>query len=405
MQYNLDNVVGREGTGSAKWDMYNGGRHAGPITSIKAGLNDDGHIPMWVADMDFPAPQPVIDALAERVSHGIYGYTVATDSYYKSVIDWFGRRHNWEISQDWISTAPGIVPAVHFAVRTYCQPGDKVLVQQPVYYPFFRSITNGGCEIVSSALINNDGHYEMDYDDLETRAADPGVKMAILCSPHNPVGRVWSEDELRRYGEICNRHGVLVIADEIHCDLMMPGVTFAPYGLLGEAFTDNALICTAPSKTFNLAGMHLSNMVIPNKELRQAYDAYMAQIGVAGGLNPLATTAVEAAYNGGEDWLEQVLSYIHGNHLHLQDFMADNLPRIKVYDLEGTYLNWMDFNGLGLGREELEDFTQLKAKVLFDEGYIFGDEGDGFERINLACPRPILTTALQRLKAAAEKTG
>ena len=402
MKYDLDRVIDRDGTGSAKWDNYMGGRHSGPTTSINADLNDDGSIPMWVADMDFQVPKPVVDALAERVQHGIFGYTMATDGYYQSVINWFGRRHNWEISKDWISTAPGIVPAVHFAVRTYCRPGDKVLIQKPVYYPFFRSITNGGCEIVSSPLIDNDGHYEMDFDDLEVRAADPKVKLAILCSPHNPVGRVWTRDELQRYGEICTRHGVLVVADEIHCDLMMPGNEFEPYGLLHEDLVKNSIICTAPSKTFNLAGMHLSNMVIPDKDLHKAYDAYMTQIGVAGGLNPLATTAVEAAYNGGEEWLAQVLDYISGNHQHLKTFMANNIPRIKVYDLEGTYLNWMDFNGLGLDRKALEDLTQLKARVLFDEGYIFGDEGDGFERINLACPRPILDAALQRLKKSIE---
>ncbi len=398
MRYDLDRVTGREGTGSVKWDNYHGGSHAGPITAICSALDDDGPIPMWVADMDFPSPQPTIDALAERVRHGIFGYTLATPSYYDAVINWFGRRHNWEISKDWISTAPGIVPAIHFAVATYCEPGDKVLIQHPVYYPFFRSITNGGCEIASNPLIDNDGHYEMDFDDLEIKAADPLVKLAILCSPHNPVGRVWTANELRRYGEICNRHGVLVIADEIHCDLMMPGVKFQPYGLLGQAFTDNVIICTAPSKTFNLAGMHLSNMVIPNKKLHQAYDAYMARIGVAGGLNPLATTALEASYNGGEEWLEQVLDYIWANHQHVKSFMAENMPAIKVIDLEGTYLNWMDFRGLGLARPELEELTQLKAKVLFDEGHIFGPGGEGFERINLACPRAIVDTALARLK-------
>jgi cysteine-S-conjugate beta-lyase len=400
MKYDFDHVIDRDNTGSAKWDNYMGGRHSGPITSVNASLDDGGSIPMWVADMDFQAPQPVVEALTERVKHGVFGYTVATDSYFNSVIDWFGRRHDWEISKDWISTAPGIVPAIHFAVRTYCQPGDKVLIQKPVYYPFFRSITNGGCEIVSSALLNNDGHYEMDFDDLEAKAADPAVKLAILCSPHNPVGRVWNKDELQRYGEICTRHGVLVIADEIHCDLMMPGFSFQPYGLMSEDLVKNSIICTAPSKTFNLAGMHLSNMVIPDKDLHKAYDAYMAQIGVAGGLNPLATTAVEAAYNHGEDWLGQVLEYIWENHLHLMDFMAENIPQIKVYDLEGTYLNWMDFSSLGLDRKALEDLTQLKAKVLFDEGYIFGDEGEGFERINLACPRPILDATLLRLKLA-----
>lgn len=398
MQYDLDRVVGRDGTGSAKWDNYHGGSHGGPITAINAALDDDGAIPMWVADMDFPSPQPVLEALAARVEHGIFGYTMATEGYYEAVISWFERRHDWRISRDWISTAPGIVPAIHFAVRTYCQPGDKVLIQHPVYYPFFRSITNGGCEIASNPLINKAGRYEMDFDDLEVKAADPAVKLAILCSPHNPVGRVWTKDELRRYGEICTRHGVLVIADEIHCDLMMPGVIFQPYALIDDALTDNALICTAPSKTFNLAGMHLSNMIIPNKELHQAYDAYMARIGVAGGLNPLATTALEAAYNGGEAWLAQVLDYIWANHRHLKAYMAENLPQIGVIDLEGTYLNWLDFRGLGLERPQREELTQLKAKVLFDEGHIFGPEGDGFERINLACPRAVIDTALARLQ-------
>lgn len=398
MKYDFDRVIERSGTGSVKWDLYRGGSHAGPITAINAKLDDNGPIPMWVADMDFPSADPIVEALSKRIQHGIFGYTLVTDSYYEAITNWFSRRHNWDIQPDWISTTPGIVPACHFAVRTYCQPGDKVLVQKPVYYPFFRSITNGGCEIVSSALINNDGHYEMDFDDLEAKASDPRVKLAILCSPHNPVGRVWSEDELRRYGEICNRHGVLVVADEIHCDLIMPGQTFYAYGLLGEEFRQNALICTAPSKTFNLAGMHLSNLIIPNKKIHEAYDAYMAQIGVAGGINPLAVTALEAAYNHGEEWLVQVLDYIWANHQHLKTFMAENLPDIEIYDLQGTYLNWMDFRGLKLERGPLEELTQLKAKVLFDEGYIFGAEGEGFERINLACPRPILDAALARLK-------
>lgn len=399
MKYDFDRVIDRSDTGSVKWDLYRGGTHAGPISAISANLGDEGSIPMWVADMDFTAPPPVIAALEKRVRHGIFGYTTVGDSYYETVIKWFKRRHNWDIKQEWISTAPGIVPALHFAVRTFCQPGDKVLVQHPVYYPFFRSILNGGCEIASNPLINNNGHYEMDFDDLEIKAADPAVKLAILCSPHNPVGRVWTQEELRRYGEICTRHNVLVIADEIHCDLMMPGNTFYPYGLLEDELINNVLICTAPSKSFNLAGMHLSNMVIPNSELHEAYDAYMFRTGVAGGLNPLAVTALEAAYNESEEWLDQVIDYIWANHLHLKEFAAENLPGITIYDLQGTYLNWMDFRGLGLDQTKLEELTQLKAKVLFDEGHIFGAGGDGFERINLACPRPILDTALARLKA------
>ena len=398
MKYDFDRVIDRSNTGSSKWDLYLGGVHAGPIKAIGPNLDDDGPIPMWVADMDFPSPQPVIDALTDRVRHGFYGYTVLTDSFYDSILNWFSRRHNWEIKKEWITTSPGIVPACHFAVSTYCKPGDKVLVQTPVYYPFFRSITNGGCEIVSSSLIDNDGHYEMDFDDLEAKASDPKVTLAILCSPHNPVGRVWTKEELRRYAEICKRHDVLVIADEIHCDLVRPGVKFHGYGLLGDEFTDSVLICVAPSKTFNLAGMHFSSIIIPNDKLRKAYQDYMLKIGVGFGINPITITAFEAAFNHGEEWLEQVLDYIWANHEHLKSYMAENIPAIKVYDLQGTFLNWMDFRGLGLDRPQLEELTQLKAKVLFDEGYVFGDDGEGFERINIACPRPILDAALARLK-------
>ncbi len=398
MKYDLDRVIERGGTGSAKWGNYHGGSNAGPIKAVNADLTGDGPIPMWVADMDFRCAQPILDALAKRTEHGIFGYTMGTDGYFEAVIDWMQRRHNWTVERDWISTTPGIVPAVHFAVKTYCEPGDGVLIQRPVYYPFFRAITNGGCEIVSNSLVEEDGHYTMDYDDLEAKAADPKVKISVLCSPHNPVGRVWTADELRRYGEICNRHNVIVIADEIHFDLMMPGVKFEPYALLGEEFAQNALFCTAPSKTFNLAGMHLSNVITPNPELKQAYDGYMLRTGISGHLNPLVISAVEAAYREGEDWLAQVLDYVWGNFQFLKSYMAEYLPQIKVTDLQGTYLCWLDFRALGLDRAALEDLTQIRAKVLFDEGYIFGDEGEGFERINLACPRAVLELALGRLK-------
>jgi len=402
MKYDLDRIIDREGTGSVKWGMYRGGSHEGPITPVDAELNGDGPIPMWVADMDFASPKPVLDALSQRISHGIFGYSVAPDSYYDAVTDWFKKRLGWDVPKGWISTTPGVVPALHFAVKTWCKPGDKVLVQRPVYYPFFRSITNGGCEIVSSNLIEEDLNYRMDFEDLEKKASDPGVKLALLCNPHNPVGRVWTADELRQFGEICNRHNVIVIADEIHADLMMPGISFQPYAMLGDEFANNTVVCTAPSKTFNLAGMHLSNMVIPNPKLKQDLDAYMTETGVAGGHNPLALVAIEAAYREGEEWLTQVLAYIHANYQLVEAFLAENLPQLKVTPLEGTYLAWIDFRALGLEQPALEKLTQLDAKVLFDEGHIFGEEGLGFERINLACPRPILNLALSRLKTQIE---
>ncbi len=404
MAYDLDRIVDRKGTGSVKWGSYRGGTHSGPITPIDTDLQGNDPVPMWVADMDFACPQPVLDALSERVHHGIFGYTSASDGYHAAVTDWFNKRHGWSVSKDWICTTPGVVPALHFAVKTWCRHGDKVLIQKPVYYPFFRSITNGGCGIVSSNLIEENGSYLMDFEDLERKASDPEVKLAILCSPHNPVGRVWTANELRQYGEICNRHGVIVIADEIHADLMMPGVTFQPYAKLGEEFANNAMVCTAPSKTFNLAGMHLSNMVISNPQLKEAFDAYMHETGVAGGLNPFALVATETAYRHGEDWLAQVLDYIHGNYLFLKQYLADNLAQLQTSELQGTYLAWIDFRELGLDQASLEKLTQLDAKVLFDEGHVFGAEGFGFERINLACPRSILELALDRLKIQIDQT-
>lgn len=398
MTHYLDKVIDRAGTGSSKWGVYRGGSHAGPIDAIAPELSDNGAIPMWVADMDFEAPPPVIEALKARVEHGVFGYTIATDPYFDAVTGWFQKRHNWNISKDWISTTPGVVPALHFAVKTWCKPGDKVLIQRPVYYPFFRTITNGGCEIVSSSLIEENGHYRMDFEDLEKKASDPNVTLAILCSPHNPVGRVWTADELRQYGEICNRHNVKVMADEVHCDLIMPGHSFTPYATLGDGFAQNAMVCTAPSKTFNLAGMHLSNMILPNPDMKQAYDAYMAETGVAGGLNPFALIACEAAYTSGESWLGDVLAYIHDNEQTMRRFMADRLPMLRPVGLQGTYLAWVDFRALGLEQSRLEQLTQLDAKVLFDEGHIFGPEGSGFERFNLACPRPVLSLALERLE-------
>lgn len=397
MTNDLDRIIDRAGTGSNKWGHFRGGSHAGPITPIAPDLSGNGAIPMWVADMDFASPQPVLDALTQRIQHGILGYTSATESYFDAITGWFKKRHDWTVAKDWITTTPGIVPGLHFAIKTWCKPGDRVLIQRPVYYPFFRSITNGGCEIVSSNLVENDGHYTMDFDDLEKTAADPRVKLAILCSPHNPVGRVWTADELRQYGDICNRHNVIVIADEVHGDLIMPNHTFQPYAQLGDAYANNSMVCTAPSKSFNLAGMHLSNMIIANPEMKQAFDLYLAETGVAGGLNPLALVACETAYREGEDWLADVLAYIYQNEQTLRRFVAEHLPQLRPTELQGTYLTWVDFRNLGLDQARLEKLTQLDAKVLFDEGHIFGAEGIGFERFNLACPRPLLNLALERL--------
>jgi cystathionine beta-lyase len=308
-------------------------------------------------------------------------------------------RHGWTVDSATILTVPGIVPTLNMAVRSFINPGDKVLIQPPVYHPFYRSITNNGGEIVTNPLRVRDGHYDMDFEDLERKAADPAVKLAILCSPHNPVGRVWTVDELRRFGEICRRNGVIVIADEIHGDLILPGNTFTAYGTLGEAFEQHAIICTAASKTFNLAGLHCSNIMIANEALREGLAGTIHANGLSG-MNPFSLLATETAYREAEGWLDAVLDYIAGNAARVTEVMAERAPMITVSPLQGTYLQWFDCRALGLNAAELEDLMLNKARVYLDEGYIFGPEGAGFERINLACPRQIVDLALERITEA-----
>ena len=403
MKYDLGNLIGRGGTNATKWESYSGGNQSGLIEFIGPDLKGEGLLPMWVADMDFQTAQPIIDGLIERVRHGIFGYTFASEDYFKSITNWFFTRHNWTVEKEWIVPTPGIVPAIQFAINTFCSPGDNILVQGPVYHPFYRVIEASGCKVVSNSLVWSDGGYRMNFSDLETQASDSQLKLAILCSPHNPVGRVWTVEELKQFGEICNDNNVLVIADEIHCDLIGPVSTFVPYLKAGFNFSDRALVCTAPSKTFNLAGLHLSNVIIPNPDLRDQYLAYMKKNAVGGGLNPFSLIAAELAYTMGEDWLEQVLLYIWDNYKYLQRFIKEYLPQLVLSDLQGTYLAWVDFTLLKLSPEELELLIQKKAKLLFNQGYIFGEEGAGFQRINIACPRKVLELGLGRLKTAIDQ--
>jgi len=349
--------------------------------------------------MDFTCPQPVIDAIVSRAQHGIYGYTAITDSFYQSAVDWMKRRHNWDIEADWICTAPGVVPALKGAVRAFVKPGEKVLIQTPVYYPFFSTIENNGAQIATNPLIYENGHYRMDFADLEQKASDPLVKMIILCSPHNPIGRVWTREELQRLGEICLANDVLVASDELHGDLIFNNAVFTPYAALGQQFAQNSIICTAPSKTFNLAGLRASNIIIPNSELREAF-AHTLDSGGLGSLNLFGTVALEAAYNHGEEWLDQLLDYIQGNFDFMCRYLAENIPQISVVPLEGTYLAWLDCRSLGLDKKALRKLMFEEARVYLDEGYIFGDGGEGFERINLACPRSIVRDAVQRIGKA-----
>ncbi len=400
MKYDFDRIATPRGIGSVKWEHRKGdnGLEAWDATEEKGGKRQV--LPMWVADMDFAIAEPIRRALEARAKIPSLGYTARTEAYLSAVTAWMQRRHGWSIEKDWIATVSGVVPAINVLVRSFTRPGDGVIVQPPIYHPFYSVIENNDARVVRNPLRLVDGRYEMDFPDLEAKASDPAVKMLLLCSPHNPVGRVWSETELGRLGEICNRHGVLVVADELHADLMLYESVFTPYAALGRAFADNAIVCSAASKTFSLAGMHTAHIITPSPALREQVAAGLQKAAMFG-MNPFGAAAVQAAYDEGEEWLEQVLAYIQGNMDFMAGFLAEKLPQIRMIKPEATYLAWLDCRALGLDKAQLEELMLHKAGLYLDEGYIFGEEGAGFERINVACPRYILEDALQRLADAA----
>jgi cystathionine beta-lyase len=307
------------------------------------------------------------------------------------------RRYGYTVENDWILLTPGVVPAVNMLVQAFLKPGEKVLVQRPVYYPFFDAIKNNEGEIVSNTLCFENGRYTMDFDDLAEKTADPAVTLTILCSPHNPVSRVWTEAELTRFGEICIENNVLIIADEIHCDLIYDGFTFTPFAKINDTFARQSIVCAAPSKTFNLAGLKTSNIIIPNQELRKKFAKVLARNGLKG-TNAFGIVATEAAYNHGEVWLKETMDYVQANYRFMAAFINEHLPQLKVIQPEGTYLVWIDCRALGLDPKARKKMMMEEAKLFLDEGELFGKEGEGFERINIACPRSILEEALKRLK-------
>ena len=391
MKYNFETAPDRRGTGAFKWNsMY----EAKPDVS-------DGVIPFSVADMEFQNPQPLLDGMAKYVSQAVYGYTGPTHAYYESVINYMKRRHNWEIQKDWIITTPGVVPALNELVKAFSEPGDGVIITRPVYYPFSMAIENSGRKLVNVSLINRDGHYEMDFEGLEKAAKDPSTKLMILCSPHNPVGRVWTEDELRKLASICNSNGVMILSDEIHFDFVFPGHKHTVLATLSEEIAQNNIFCTAPSKTFNLGGVQVSNIIIPNPKLRERYNEYHKSMGMLA-LNMFAYKIGELVYNTCGDWFEELMQVLDTNRKLVEQYITTYLPQIKVIPLEGTYLQWLDCRALGMSGKELETFMQEKAELFFDEGYIFGEEGDGFERWNLACPTKYIQEGLERLRKAVE---
>ena len=388
MKYNFDEIIDRRGSNCVKWDMN----------------TTEGLIPLWVADMDFEAAPAIREALRKRVEHGVFGYTIVPDSYYEAVVSWFSRRHQWTIEREWIQYTTGVVPAVSAVIKALTMPGERVLIQTPVYNCFFSSIRNNGCEVVESPLApapSGEGGergvsstYEVNWDDFEAKCADPKTTVFLLCNPHNPAGRVWRRDELERMNDICLRHGVAVVSDEIHCELVMPGHRYTPFASISEACAENCVVCNSPSKSFNIAGLQMANIITKNAEWRCRIDRAI-NINEICDVNPFAPIAVEAAYNESEEWLDALNEYLWDNYQALCAFFAEQLPQLKVFRLEGTYLVWVDITTTGLRADELEKMLLSEAQVWVNSGTMYGSEG--FIRINIATQRSRLMEGLQRM--------
>lgn len=389
MKYDFETCIDKRNSGSVKWrDMLE-----------KQPDVPEGVVPLSVADMEFKTAPEITAGLKEYIETQALGYTEATDTYYDAVAGWMKDRHGWDVKREWIVTTPGIVLALGLAVRAFTQPGEGVIIMTPVYYPFYMVVEKQGRKLAENELKNRAGRYEIDFDGLEKKAEDPNNRMLLLCSPHNPVGRVWTREELARVSEICARNGVLVVADEIHHDLIMLGYSHTVFTQAGDP--ENVIVCTAPSKTFNLAGMQVSNIIIPNEGLRRRFRNYKAESGLRE-LGALSYRACELAYTRCAGWLNGLLAVLDENRRLTERFAAQELGRAHVTQLEGTYLQWIDLRAYGLTGKELER-KMLGAHLFLDEGYIFGKTGAGFERINIACPSRVLEEALSRMKDALEK--
>lgn len=381
MKYDFDEIISRRNSNSYKWDA----------------VMEEGVLPMWVADMDFRTAPAVVEVLRKRMDHGIFGYTKVPPIYYDAIINWFTRRHGWQIDRDWIIYTSGVVPALSAIIKALTVPGDRVLVQTPVYNCFFSSIRNNGCEIVANPLVYTNGTYRIDFDDLARKATDPKVKLLLLCNPHNPVGRVWTQAELMCIGEICLRNDVLVVADEIHCELVYSGHTYIPFASISDDFRNRSVTCTSPSKAFNLAGLQIANIFAADESVRVKIDKAI-NLNEVCDVNPFGVEALVAAYNDGEEWLEELKCYLSDNYLYMRTFFNKYLPQFPVVKLEGTYLVWVDCSVLNRSSKEIAEILLKAEKLWINEGSMYGEAGEGFIRINIACPRQILIDGLNRLK-------
>lgn len=385
----FDEVVDRKNTNSMKWDF------------CKEVFGKADILPMWVADMDFQSPSVIVEALVQRARHGVFGYTKASENLSASLSGWMKKRHNWQIEKDWIVYSPGIVTSIKTAILAYTNPGDKILIQTPVYHPFYSSIKNNERELITNPLKNNNGYYEIDFEDLEKKLAENNVKAMIFCTPHNPIGRVWRANELEEVLRLCKKYDVFIISDEIHSDLVFKGYKHIPTGLRDGDFK-NYISLVSPTKTFNIAGLSISAAIIPDEGLRGKFVYALKKTG-ADMLNIFGLTAAEAAYTYCEDWLDELLLYLEGNLNMLEKFFKDNIPQIRVIRPEATYLAWLDCNELPVLPEKLNDFFVNEVGVGLNDGLIFGIEGSGFQRLNFACPKAVLSEGLEKIKKAVEK--
>lgn len=383
MTSRFDEIINRRNTNSYKWDT-----------------TPEGVVPMWVADMDFKTAPCIIDALRRRVDQGVFGYTKVPDEYYAATVNWFATRHGWKFSADDIIYTSGVVPAISAIIKALTRPGDKVVVQTPAYNCFFSSIRNNGCLLSANHLIYNKGtgRYTMDFADLEAKAADHDAKVMILCNPHNPCGRVWTADELNKVAEICRSNGITVISDEIHCELTYPGFTYLPFAPIAAKVGCSSVSCVSPSKAFNIAGLQIANIVTADHEMLRKIDRAINDNEVCD-VNPFGVIATIEAYTNGLSWLNELREYLHDNYLYFKQFFNENLPEYKVTPLEGTYLAWVNCEHTGMTANEIEDLLVDKAKVRLNEGAMYGEGGETFLRVNLACPRPVLQQVLPRIAA------
>ena len=382
MKYDFDELVVRRGTGCVKWDES----------------PDDEIIPLWVADMDFKAAPAIQDAIRKRAEHGVFGYTVVEDDYYEAVISWFLRRHDWTIHREEILYTTGVVPAMSVAIKALTMPGEKVLILSPDYNCFFSSVRNNGCEVLETALLRVGDSFEVDWEDFETKCADEKTTVFLLCNPHNPCGRVWTAKELELMNDICLRHRVKVVSDEIHCELVMPGYRFQPFAAVSEACRENSVILNSPSKSFNIAGLQAANIICSQPEWRRRLDRAI-NINEVCDLNPFGPVALKAAYNESEDWIDELNQYLWDNYQALCEFVEANIPQWKVCKLEGTYLPWIDISAMNTTAQDLCDKLLDEAKVWLNPGTMYGPQsGEGYIRINIATQRSRLIEALNRIK-------